>query len=281
MRMETLCLFLGTILLLHERRTFSHTLPHLSGSFPSRAAFGRVGILQNHQPLEQRITMTRNHHRRPFAAGRLAPVLLSWLSTVAILHVSAADRPSPEDSKVPAQATATAGHAAEEKAELHVVTGKYGHQFYHLRYLLTPGNCELTLPHDQRPPRYGDSNASTFEQGGQFEVFIPASAFPVAVETPDNKPGFLILRMPYTAPDDQDAARKIAGKRSLFDRIQRMKREGKESVEVVIELPLNQVEVLEKHPLKVKMSGINLSFRQAFGRYIGYTGPLKEEDKVE
>ena len=101
------------------------------------------------------------------------------------------------------------------------------------------------------------------------------------METPDNKPGFLILRMPYTAPDDADAALKIAGKRSLFDRIQRMKSEGKGSVEVVIELPLGQVEVLEKQPLKVKMSGINLSFRQAFGRYIGYTGPLKEADRAK
>ena len=264
----------------HEWRQYGHTLLDLSGSFTSRAACGRVGILENHQQLEQRILMIKNHHHRSLAAGRLAPVILLGLSTVSILHVSASDRPSPEDPKVPAQGAATTFQGEEKKnADLHVVTGKYGHAFYHLRYLLTPGNCELSIPNDQRPPRYGDSNAFTFDQGGQFEVFIPASEFPVGVETPDHKPGFLILRMPSTAPDDTDAARKIAGKRSLFDRIQRMKSEGKGSVEVVIELPLNQVEVLEKQPLRVKMNGINLSFRQAFGRYIGYTGPLNEEDR--
>jgi beta-lactamase regulating signal transducer with metallopeptidase domain len=267
----------------HEWRQYGHTLLDLSGSFTSTAAAGRVGILENHKHLEQRILMIKNHHhQRPLAAGLLAPVVLLGFSTVSILHVSAADRTSPEDPKHPVQAAATADRAdAPKKAELHVVTGKYGHTFYHLRYLLTPGNCELSIPNDQRSPRYGDSNACTFEQGGQFEVFIPAPAFPVAVETPDHKPGFLILRMPYTAPDDADATRKIAGKRSLFDRIQRMKSEGNGSVEVVIELPLDQVEVVEKQPLQVKMNGINLSFRQAFGRYIGYTGPLKEEDKVE
>lgn len=266
----------------HEWRQYGHTLLDLSGSFTSRAACGRVGILESHQQLEQRILMIKNHHHRTLAAGRLAPVILLGLSTVSVLHVSASDRPSPEDPKVSAQAAATAFQGEEEKnADLHVVTGKYGHAFYHLRYLLTPGNCELSIPNDQRSPRYGDSNAFAFEQGGQFEVFIPASEFPVGVETPDHKPGFLILRMPSTAPDDADAVLKVAGKRNLFDRIQQMKKEGKGSVEVVVELPMGQVEVVEKQPLQVKMNGINLSFRQAFGRYIGYTGPLKAEDRTE
>ena len=89
----------------------------------------------------------------------------------------------------------------------------------------------------------------------------------------------MILRMPYTSPDTPDADQKIADKRSLFDRIQRMKTDGRGSVEVVIEL--DKVVRLAEEPLAVRMNGVNVFFRHAFGRYIDYTGPLRKEDRAE
>lgn len=258
-----------------EWHQYGHTLVNLSGSFTSRSALGRVGILENYQQLEQRVIMIGNHHRTT-TASRLAPVILLGLSTVSILHSSAADNPSAPESAGRGQATNSALHAEEApNAELQTVQGKYGQSYFHLRYLLTPENCELSIPNEQRQPKYSNSNAYTFNEGS-FEVFIRASAFPIPVETPENNPEFMILRMYNTSRDQADAGQKLAGKRSLFDRIQRMKTEGKGSVEVVIEL--DNVEVVSEQPLAVKMRGINVYFRNAFGRYIGYTGPLKKEE---
>ena len=94
-----------------------------------------------------------------------------------------------------------------------------------------------------------------------------------------NKPEYMILRMPWTNPDEPDARQKIAEKRILFDRIQTMKTEGKGNVEVIIQL--DHAEVLTKQPLTVKMTGINVFFRQADGRYINDVGPLKQPDQAE
>ena len=155
--------------------------------------------------------------------------------------------------------------------EIHVAHGKYG-DYYHVRFTLTPDNCELTVSLSERRPRYSDSNEYTFAEGGQFEVFVRKQDFPVP--SPHTSRTFLILRMPWTDPSAQHAEKHISAKRVLFDKIKRMKTEGKGTVEVVVELN-PYVTVLNRDPLTVELSGRNIFFRQAHSQYIDYVGPLK------
>lgn len=215
--------------------------------------------------------MARIHPKQVINASRITPLILLGLLTTSILQSAAADKPP--SAETIGSALRTDGI---QGADVQVVTGKNGHKFYHLRYLLTPANCELSISNQARHPRYSGSNAYTFEKGGQFEVFIRYSDFPVVTETPDNKPEFMILRMLYTSPDQPNADHKIANKRKLFERIQQMKTDAKGSVEVIIEL--DKVNVVSEQPLSVRMKGINLFFRHAFGSYIDYTGPLKGQE---
>ena len=156
-------------------------------------------------------------------------------------------------------------------SEVYVSPGKYN-DYYHLRFALTPENCELNTSLTERQHRYANNNAYAFSEGGQFEVFIRKQAFPISA--PHTSSGFLILRMPWTDPDSPDARRHIADKRALFDQILAMKSEGKGSVEVTIELN-PYVTVLNHDPLKLELSGRNVFFRQAQEQYIDYVGPLK------
>ena len=262
-----------------EWRQYGHTLVNLSGTFTSHAALGRVGILESHKLLEQRIIMIRNYHSHSTSASCAALGMLLGLATVSLVHSAAADEPSQQ--AIPAtDQHAPPGKISErlKTPEIHLAPGKLCN-YYHLRFQLTPDNCELSIPNEQRLPKYSKSNIYKFDQGGQFEVFIHASAFPVHAETPMNKPEYMILRMPWTNPDEPDARQKIAEKRILFDRIQTMKTEGKGNVEVIIQL--DHAEVLTKQPLTVKMTGINVFFRQADGRYINDVGPLKQPDQAE
>lgn len=161
--------------------------------------------------------------------------------------------------------------------EIKVSPGKYK-DYYHLRYDLTPENCELSVPLTERQPRYATRNDYTFEDGGQFEVFIRRDQFPV--KSPDGKWEFLILRMPWTNPDLGVAEHSISRKRSLYDAILKMKKEGEGSVSVVVELnPF--VQISRKEPLSLELTGRNVFFRQALGQYINYLGPLQKGSAKE
>ena len=170
-----------------------------------------------------------------------------------------------------------ATHATAETSRIHVAPGKYN-DYYHVRFVLTPGNCELSVPVSERFPRYSEDNAYTFSRGGQFEVFVRRKDFPVPAPHTDRE--FLILRMPRTSPDHTHAAEYIAKKRKLFEQIRKMKTDGTDNVEVIVELN-PYITVLERDPLTVELSGRNIFFRQAHGQYIDHVGPLKESEAAE
>ena len=68
----------------------------------------------------------------------------------------------------------------------------------------------------------------------------------------------------------------ISEKQELFTRIKEMVESQRGSVEVTIELnPF--VNILSENPLEIELSGRNIFFRQAHGRYIDYVGTLKSE----
>jgi hypothetical protein len=154
--------------------------------------------------------------------------------------------------------------------QIHVAPGVFK-DYFHIEFELTPENCELTVPVSERLSIYGGSNEYEFAAGGQFEVFIRKDAFPVPA--PHTNADFLILRMPYTDPSAPDAELLIESKYSLFNRIKRMKEDGVGAVTVVIELN-PYMTVLNTDPLMVELSGRNIFFRQAHGRYIDFVGPL-------
>ncbi|MFW6457541.1 MAG: hypothetical protein ACOC0A_04525 [Planctomycetota bacterium] len=159
-------------------------------------------------------------------------------------------------------------------SDIHVVPGKY-RTYYHIRFRLTPENCELSVPVSERQPKYSDTNEYSFSEGGQFEVFVRKADFPIPSPYPDRE--FLILRMPWTNPSESNAEQFISAKRKLFERIRKMKEEGGEPVEVTIELN-PYVKVLSEDPLTVELEQRNIFFRQAYGQYIDYVGELKDED---
>ena len=156
--------------------------------------------------------------------------------------------------------------------QIHVNPGKYNN-YYHISYTLTPENCELKIPISERTPKYTETNEYTFSEGGQFEVFLRKSYFPV--HAPHLKGEFIILRMPWTDPDDPDSNQKIEVKRHLFDSIRKMKIIGKGSVLVVLELN-PYIKVVQDDPLKLELSGRNIFFRQSHDSYIDYVGKLKK-----
>lgn len=159
---------------------------------------------------------------------------------------------------------------------IHVVQGE-ARKYYHVRFDLAPENCELTVPITERMPRYSESNTYAFTSWGQFEVFVRRAAFPVPA--PHTQREFLILRMPGTDPHTHpEAKRLLASKRDLFDALQRMKTEGAGTVSVIVELnPF--MRVLNQDPLRIELTGRNIFFRQAYGQYIDYLGPLRPEDR--
>ena len=167
--------------------------------------------------------------------------------------------------------------AAEETQTIHVASGKY-QDYYHFRFEFTPVNCELTVPFTERKQKYTDSNEYTFSEGGQFEIFIRKTMFPVSAPHADWE--FLILRMPWTSLSNAHANRFISEKRKLFDRIQKMKTKGKGNVEVTVELN-PYVTVIKKQPLTLELSERNIFFRQAYGQYIDYAGSLKQKRIAE
>ena len=163
---------------------------------------------------------------------------------------------------------------AESANSIVVAAGKCN-DYYHVKVTLTPENSELTVSFDERPQTtpYID-NKYEFSSWGQFEVFVDRNVFPVPA--PHFTKKYLILRMPGTKPGSEKAKKYIEEKRRLFEEIKNMKLSGKGQVEVIVELN-PYINVLSKDPLRVELSGRNIFFRDAHGRYIDYLGPLKEE----
>ncbi len=151
-----------------------------------------------------------------------------------------------------------------------VSPGKWG-DYYHLKFILTPENTELTVSMKERRDKWG-KNEYEFTPRGQFEVFVDKSVFPVSAPHFERK--HLILRMPGTEPNSVNADEYIAQKKQLFENIKKMKLSGEGKVEVIVQLN-PYMEVISKDPLRLELSGRNIFFRDAGGKYIDYLGPLR------
>ena len=148
---------------------------------------------------------------------------------------------------------------ARARADAPIVAqpGRYG-PYYHLRLELTAADVDFAAS-DRRA-----------RSGGQFQLRLRRDRFPVAAP---RCRGPIILRMPWTAPDTPDAADKIAAKEALLARLLALAEAPGEAVAVVLELN-PYVEVVSRTPLRVRLTGCNVFFRQAFGAYVDRTGPV-------
>jgi hypothetical protein len=154
---------------------------------------------------------------------------------------------------------------------IHVSEGKYT-RYYHLLLKLHPQDFELTVPTDQRRPRYTTENRYEFSGSGQFEIFVRKEAFPVPAPKCER---YIIVRMPGTNPSIADAARKLEQKRTLFDTLKELKNSDTGAHEVAIELN-PYVQVIRSDPLQLELTECNVFFRQADGAYIDRVGPLSK-----
>ncbi|WP_461538788.1 hypothetical protein [Spongorhabdus nitratireducens] len=157
-----------------------------------------------------------------------------------------------------------------------VVTPGTLHDYYHLKLRLQAGDYELSIPNRLRSPKYSEDNSYRFEDGGQFEIFIRKEIFPASLDT-SVASEFIILRMPWTRSDMSESERSVQQKRKLFDRLKQLKQEPEASEDIVVEFN-PYIAVLSGDPLKLKLTAPNIFFRQAWGQYINYIGPLKQED---
>lgn len=127
-----------------------------------------------------------------------------------------------------------------------------GKVFYHLRYQLTQANIVAL-------------DSIEYEQfridGGQFEVKLNKALFPIPA---DNCQSDIILRMPWTDTDLDDAEDKILQKWQLYQNIVAVRSGQLNSVAVIIEL----------NPYVTEQSGnvlldyCNVFFRSRQGSYI-------------
>jgi hypothetical protein len=151
-----------------------------------------------------------------------------------------------------------------------------GHIYYHIVFALTSSNSTIEVPTSLQNPQTRPESISAFGEGGLFEVFIHAPDFPVSA--PDCNSGWIVLRMPSTSTEVTNAAQKITEKKILWDRLQKMYSQKSGTVDVVIELN-PYIHVTDPTVPKVELEFCNVFFRQAYGAYVPYLGPIKTSDK--
>lgn len=149
-------------------------------------------------------------------------------------------------------------HNEEQSVVTSVVKDR---EYHHLEYILKQENIlslELLTDNQIRA------------NGGQFEVFIRKSMFPI--EAPKCETA-ISLRMPWTNPKLADHQLFIDEKQKMYSKIKRVYEHGdSHGTHIVIELN----PYVEKVSEGFKLTQCNVFFRHARGRYISYIGSLKQ-----
>jgi hypothetical protein len=148
--------------------------------------------------------------------------------------------------------------------------------YYHIPFSLTPINSTLEVPPCFQNSQWRPETISAFREDGFFEVFIRARDFPVAA--PNCRSDWIILRMPATLDNAGQTKVKIAQKRALWDRLQKMYSQKSGSQEVIIELN-PYIRIIDPALPKVELEYCNVFFRHAHGAYVPYTGPRNTSSK--
>lgn len=123
-----------------------------------------------------------------------------------------------------------------DATEIKVNPGRYSN-YYHMTFELISGQYKLNT-------EYG------FNEGGQFEVYVPKKHFPIAA--PNCKEN-IVIRMPYSESETK--------KRALFDSLAASK-----TVKVTLELN-PYLNVIRTSPLELELQYCNVFFRHRSGDY--------------
>jgi len=152
-----------------------------------------------------------------------------------------------------------AGGEREERLDV-VTSVTNDKEYYHLEYVLTKENIiSLEIL----------TNTQFKINGGQFEVLIKKSMFPIGAPSCKSN---IILRMPWSNPEGTNYELSIDEKYEVYKQIRKASEAGEfYSVDVVVEL--NPYVNLDSGELK--LTQCNVFFRHANDRYISYTGSLK------
>jgi hypothetical protein len=194
-------------------------------------------------------------------------MMLHMRMWVLALVLVVAESPRPTAPSVSLADDRVAQHQA--LPTIHASEGKYT-RYYHLLLKLRSQDFELTVPIDQRRPRYETDNRYEFKSNGQFEIFVSKEAFPVPAPKCAR---YIIVRMPGTNPSTPDITRKLEQKRALFNALKELKSSGADVLDVAIELN-PYVQVVTRDPLQLELTQCNVFFRQAAGAYVDHVGPL-------
>jgi hypothetical protein len=109
---------------------------------------------------------------------------------------------------------------------------------------------------------FGDDDGQS--EGGEFEVIVQPSAFPVPA--PSSCKG-IIVRMPWTLySQPPNVKANIVAKKALYDQILTIKSNSGGHVNVVLELN-PYITVMQTNPLKLQLSECNVFFRDVSGKY--------------
>jgi Fe-S cluster assembly scaffold protein SufB len=130
-----------------------------------------------------------------------------------------------------------------------------GKPYYHMSYVL---NAQNIVSVEQL------TKQEFMQNGGQFEVRIDKSAFPIPAPNCQSE---LILRMPWVPPN-QDLSKKY----QLYQGINAVRTHQAENLEIVVELN-PYVQVTEQG---ITLTQCNLFFRHANSHYVPHTNPLKQ-----
>jgi len=147
-----------------------------------------------------------------------------------------------------------------------VSKGKY-RDYYHIQLDLK--NTPYTFSKDEKGNLYKDyTQEMLVENGGQFEILMPADQFPVPSPNCSNN---IILRMPWTNPAPSKSKAFLSEKYQLFEDLKR--KDG----DLIVTIELNPyVNVISQNPLKLELQNCNVFFRHSKGKYINYVGKIKK-----
>jgi len=110
----------------------------------------------------------------------------------------------------------------------------------------------------------------TLRDGGQFEVEIMKSAFPVSAPACKTR---LILRMPWTNSEAPQGKVAIADKEALFARLDKLRQRQLGAVPVAIDL--SPYVKATAAPPGVELTACNIFFRDVGGRYVDMIDDFK------
>jgi hypothetical protein len=125
-----------------------------------------------------------------------------------------------------------------------------GEPYYHLHYLLNSENLLEIESYSQQEFK---------QNGGQFEVLLKRSAFPVASP---NCHSNLILRMPWVPPGSD-----LSAKYDLYQNILAVHSQRLDTVTVFIELN----PYVQENEQGITLTQCNVFFRHANSQYIAHT----------